>query len=209
MKQYYPLMIDLNDRSCVVIGGGKVAERKIESLLAAGGIVTTISPEATPKIEKLFSERKITWEQRGYNQGDLKGHFLVIIATDNPVINSNIYQDVNHAIQLVNIVDSPNLCTFIVPSTVKRGHLQIAISTQGASPGLAKTIRQKLEKQYGEEYEEYTDFLAKMRMWILQNVNDPKKRRNYFEQLLDKKVFHRILNGERKTVAEEFKSKLL
>ncbi|OEF98074.1 hypothetical protein BHF71_03375 [Vulcanibacillus modesticaldus] len=205
MKSYYPLMIDLSHKSCVVIGGGKVAQRKISSLLESQANVTVISPKVTPNIEELSRKEAITWINRGYYQGDLKGFFLVIIATDNSELNLSIYRAVDHSTQFVNIVDHPELCTFVVPSTFKRGHLQIAITTGGASPGLSKKIRQDLEKRYGVEYDDYTAFLARMRKWILSQNIDQERRRHYFSKLLDDKWIQEVSKYKKTQVEEKFK----
>ena len=208
MKAYYPMFVDLNHRSCVLIGGGKVAERKVEKLLESGANVTVISPNMTKAIEQWEREGRLTSYLRQFQTGDLIGYFLVIIATDSIELNQKVYKEVNHQTQLVNIVDAPELCTFIVPSMVRRGHLRIAISTQGASPGLAKKIRQDLSEQFGQEYEEYTYFLAEMREWILRQELDTETRQGYFARLLEDQVFQRIQHGERLELVEEMKREI-
>lgn len=202
MKPYYPLMIDLSGRPCVIIGGGKVAERKINSLIDAKARITVVSPMVTDRIEELSKCGIIQWLRREYQQGDLKDNFIVIIATDSSAINRDVYNDVDHSLQLVNIVDMPNLSTFIVPSAIKRGHLQIAVSTNGASPGLAKKIKQELAKKYGSEYEEYTEFLATMREWILDNIKK-EDRKAYFLDLLTDENLLKIKSGDRLKLQKE------
>lgn len=209
MKPYYPLMLDLEGRNCLIIGGGKVAERKVVSLVEAKASVTLISPVITSNIDSFVVTDKIKWQNRVYQKGDLDNQFLIIIATDNQELNLEIYQHVNHRNQLVNIVDKPELCTFIVPSVINRGHLQIAISTHGASPGLAKKMRKELEATYGNEYIEYTNFLAEMREWIFKQNIDQPSRRYLFEQLLNEDYFHKIAKGLREEVENEFKSKVV
>ena len=138
-----------------------------------------------------------------YQRGDIQGFFLIIIATSNPVLNLEIYNEVNHLTQLVNIVDSPKLCTFIVPSIINRGFLQIAISTHGASPGFSKKIRTELEKMYGEEYIDYTAFLAEMREWIFKQNIEEKIRRHYFNCLLEDKWLDMVAkNGIENAIGE-------
>lgn len=205
MKRYYPLMIDLSDRPCVVIGGGKVAERKINSLVEANAKITVVSPKVTERIVELSNCGIVQLVKREYQHGDLSGNFLVIIATNNSSTNKKIYSDVEQYIQLVNIVDEPKLCTFIVPSSIKRGHLQIAISTNGASPGLSRRIKHNLGKIYGCEYEQYTEFLATMREWALYNVKK-EDREEYFLDLLTEEKFLKIKNGDRIKLEEELKS---
>ncbi len=205
MKAYYPLMIDLSKKKCIVIGGGQIAQRKVWSLLRAKASITVISPNLTEHLEKLVIENQIDWVNRAYHKGDLLGYFIVVIATDNKKVNMEIYQHVNEDNQFVNIVDNPALCTFIVPSTITRGKLQIAISTNGASPGLAKKIRMELEQQYGEHYTRYTDFLANMRQWILQQNLDQEQRKKLFSMLLDDVYLERVANGEKEEIEMELK----
>lgn len=205
MKPYYPLMIDLSNRPCVVIGGGNVAERKIITLLEAKARITVVSPKVSKRIEDLSNDSSVQWLKREYKQGDLKDNFIVIIATDNSVINKIIYNEVDHSNQLVNIVDTPNLCTFIVPSSIKRGYLQITVSTNGASPGLTKKIKQDLETLYGQEYEEYTEFLADMREWILNNINIGDKKA-YFLDLLTEENLLKIKSGDRLELEKRLKN---
>jgi len=199
----------MQKRPCVVIGGGKVAERKIEKLIKAGADITVISPMITEDIERWWTEEKLIWHQRIYQKGDISDYFLVIITTDLPEVNQSIYLDIDHRKQLVNIVDTPELCTFIVPSTIHRGHLQIAISTHGASPGFAKRIRKDLEQTYGIEYKEYTYFLAEMREWILQQNLNRSLRQTYFAKLLEAEIFTRIKKGERLQIVKELKQEIL
>ncbi len=198
----------MRNRSCIVIGGGKVAERKIEKLIEAGAYVTVISPMITEVIGHWETEGKLVWYKRRYHSGDVSNYFLVIITTDSPELNRSIYQEVNHHTQLVNIADVPELCTFIVPSAISRANLQIAISTHGASPGLAKKIRKQLEETYGEEYGEYTHFLAEMREWILQQNLDRPTRQFYFAKLLEDEIFMRIQKGERLQTVQEIKREI-
>jgi len=187
MKNYYPAYLDLTRKPCLVIGGGNVASRKINSLIKANANITVISPGGASELEELVRQQLISWEERVYQKGDIKGFFLIIIATSNNELNLEIYKEVDHLTQLVNIVDSPDLCTFIVPSIFRRGFLQVAISTHGASPGFSKKIRTDLEKMYGEEYTDYTTFLAEMREWIFKQDIEEKIRRHYFNYLLEDK----------------------
>ncbi len=205
MNPYYPAFIDLRKKSCVVIGGGKVAIRKINSLIKAKANITVISPEGD-YLEELEKKQLIEWKRRTYQIGDIEGYFLVIIATNNCKLNMEIYKEIDPSIQMVNIVDSPNLCTFIVPSSFNRGHLQIAISTHGASPGLSKKIRQDLEIKYGEEYIDYTFFLAEMRKWVFEQNIDEKKRRRFFNCLLEEKWFDEIHSKGIEKAKADFKA---
>lgn len=170
---YYPLFVNLRKKRAVVVGGGKVAERKILSLLRTGAEVTVISPLLTGRIEKERMAGTIRHVRRHYRKGDLKEAFLVIAATDSPDINEKVSRD---AACLVNVVDTPELCNFIVPSVIKRGLLTIAVSTSGVSPALSRSIRRELEKMYGPEFSAYLKSLRSIRAEAKRTIRDPDKR---------------------------------
>lgn len=149
---YYPVFLEVDKTRCLVIGGGAIAERKVEALLAAGGDVTLISPELTTALHDLEAAGRLTVRQRSYQRGDLDTVSLVIAATDDPTLQRQIAEDAKQADILCNIVDQPALCSFIVPAVVQQGDLTIAVSTSGASPALAKKLRQDLAEQFGPEY---------------------------------------------------------
>jgi len=182
---YYPVYLDLKGRKAVVIGGGKVAERKILSLLKAGAAVTVISPEITKRIAKEKLKGTIRHIQRGYRKGDLKNAFLAIAATDSVNINKKIFED---ASCLINVVDSPSLCNFIVPSVMKRGPLTIAISTSGISPALSRSIRKELEKLYGPEFAVYLKLLDKIRKRAIKEITDKKNRSQFLKSLASEEI---------------------
>ena len=184
VKHTYTMMIDLTGRRCLVVGGGPVAERKTRSLLSSQARVTVVSPTATLYLQQLARKQRITWWQRPYRSEDGEGCFLVIGATDQAAVNRAVYEDAIARQQWVNVVDQPELCNFTVPAVVQRGQLTIAVSTQGASPLLAKRVRQDLEKQYGEEYSLYVDLLAKARAYMLREVSDRSRRAAFLRQLL-------------------------
>ena len=161
--RYYPAMLDINDRKCVVVGGGTVAERKVNSLLECSANVTVISPEICSGIQELHNQGHIRAIERAYCSGDLNGAVLIIAATDNPEINHQVYNDGQAQGMLVNTVDDITNSNFIVPSSFRRGDLLIAISTGGSSPALARKIRTALEKDYGEEYESLVALVGEVR----------------------------------------------
>lgn len=206
MKTYYSAMFDLSQKSTVVIGGGVVAERKIKTLLEARTKITIVSPKLTENLECMVRDGSISWIDRIYHKGDLKDFFLIIIATNNSQINFQIYRDIDHKNQFVNIVDNPDFCTFIVPATINRGLLHIGVSTHGASPGLSKKIKEKLEIQYNENYAKYTVFLAEMRKWIFSQDIDSSKRKHFFNILLNDEWLEKISTENKDNVVEEFKS---
>ena len=201
--KYYPAYLDLRDRPCLVIGGGAVAERKALSLLEAGAEVTIVSPALTPKLHELSDSGKITYLQKQYEEQDLSGEFLVIAATDSAEVNTLVASACRKKHVLVNVAAPPEESSFIVPSVVERGDLLIAISTSGASPALAKKIRQDIEQRYGTEYEIFLEKLSAIRKRVLEEVPDESKRRQVFQAIVDSDVIDLIRQG--KTHAAELR----
>lgn len=182
---YYPAFLNLRGKKVVVVGGGRVAERKILALLRAGADVTVVSPVIADKLEKEKTERNLRHIRRRYRKGDLDNAFLVIAATNSVITNERVSRD---APFLVNVVDTPKLCNFFVPSTVNRGHLTIAISTGGVSPALSKSIRKELEKELGPEIARYLTVLRKMRAEALRTISDNKKRGRFLKAIASDKM---------------------
>lgn len=185
MSSYYPICLDLTNRHCLVIGGGEVAERKVISLLEARARVQVISPQITDRISQLAKEGMINLTKREYRTGDLEKAFLVISATDNAVINTAIAAEAERLNILLNVVDSPAECNFIVPASVIRGDLLISISTSGKSPAFAKKIRQQIEQNYGIEYGPLLKILGCCRKLIIEQVSDIEIRKQIFGQLAE------------------------
>ena len=163
MAPYYPVYLDLKERSCVVIGGGGVAERKIQSLLECGARVTIISPEVTPIVRERASTGEVVWEAREYVDGDLRGAFVAVAATDRRNVNEAIADEATRERAILNVVDDPDLCTFIAPAVVRRGDVTVALSTGGASPALARKIREELEANEALEYAHLAGILSSAR----------------------------------------------
>ena len=194
--KYYPVFLNLNGKTAVVIGGGKTAERKALTLLKAGASVKIISPNITTALEKLKKTGKLAHIKRPYRTGDIKGAFIVIAGTSSVRINAKIANDAMHPgsgpSRLVNVIDTPSEGNFIAPSIVKRGPLTIAISTGGSSPAAAKLIRKELEKLYGVEFAHYLRFLGKMRKKALREIKDSKKRESLLKNLASEKIFKNL-----------------
>ena len=148
---YYPVFLDIRNKRCVAVGGGVIAQRKINMLLDHEAQVTVISPQLCSELEKM-AESTITVIRREYQAGDLEGAFVVVAATDNQAINEQVATDASEKGVLINVVDVPALSNFIVPSYLRRGDLTIAVSTNGKSPALARKIRTKLEDAFEQEY---------------------------------------------------------
>lgn len=182
---YYPVFLNLNGKKAVVIGGGKVAERKILTLLKTGAYVTVISPEITNKIKREGLKGRIKHTCRHYRKGDLKDAFIVIVATNSSVINEKVSKD---APCLVNVVDTPHLCNFIVPSVIKRGSLTIAVSTSGISPALSRLIRKELEQMYGTEFSGYLKSLRSIRTEAIKVIKDQKERSQFLKAIASEKM---------------------
>ena len=204
---YYPAFLNLKNKKAVVVGGGKVAERKTLSLLKAGSDVKVISPYLTKRLEKEKLRGRIEHIPRQYRKGDLKSVFLVIAATDSGVINERVSKDAPY---LVNVVDTPHLCNFIVPSIVNRGLLTIAVSTSGVSPGLSRSIRKELEKLYGPEFASYLKSVKLIRAKALKLIQDKKKRGELLKAIASEKMINILREKgfkETKKVVEELFNK--
>jgi len=183
INEFFPVFLNLKNKLCIVIGGGKVAERKVENLLTSQAKVKVISPEVTLKLKKLAEEGKIEWERRVYKKGDLDSAWLVIAATDNPEIQKEIFKEAEEKRIFCNVVDVPELCSFIVPSTIRRGLLTIAISTSGVSPAVARRLRETLEEIIGEEYVLYVELMKDLRKQILNLNLSPEEKEEKLQKL--------------------------
>jgi precorrin-2 dehydrogenase/sirohydrochlorin ferrochelatase len=161
---YYPLYLEMNRRRCLVVGGGAVAERKIASLLEAGAKVTVISPDVTEAVARWSKNNSIQFFARRYQRGDVKGHELVFVATNDGSVNAQVHQDGKNQGVWVNAADDPEHCDFILPSVLRRGDLTVAISSGGNSPALARTIREELEIYFTQEYEQLAGLAAEARV---------------------------------------------
>jgi precorrin-2 dehydrogenase/sirohydrochlorin ferrochelatase len=170
------MFVKLEGREVLVVGAGGVAETKIESLLATDASVRVVAPVATPRVREWARARRIAWEAREYRTADLGGAFLVIAATGSPALHDEIYAEAKSRGVLCNAVDEPERCDFYFPAVVRRGELQIAISTGGLSPALAQRLRKDLEQQFGPEWEEWVAQLGRTRE-ELQNIPMPPEQR--------------------------------
>jgi siroheme synthase-like protein len=182
---FYIACLKLKGRRCLVVGGGAMGLEKTEGLLACDGDVTVIAPDAGPELESLAREGSIRWEQREYaGPEDLEGIFMVIACTDDTDINIKIYEDAERRAMLVNIVDVPPLCNFILPAIVRMGPLAIAISTAGASPALAKRMKAEVGELFGAEYETLAIMLNDVRGWAKGTLPTYQDRKAFFESIV-------------------------
>jgi len=195
---YYPVFLDLRGKKVVVAGGGHVAERKVLSLVESGASVTVISPEITETLSELKNKGLVFHIKREFKKRDLKEAFIVIAATSSKTINQKICQDAPY---LVNVVDDQESCNFIVPSVISQPPLMIAVSTQGASPALSKTIRQELEQLFPPDISGYLQWLNKVRNTVKIKIENQKKREELFRKLASSQMLHILRNaGFRKTL---------
>ena len=160
---YYPAMLDLAGRHALLVGGGEVAAQKAGPLLDAGAILRVVAPELVPPLRTRADAGELSWEQRPVRPGDTQGCAVVVCATDQREVNKQVSEEARGNGIPVNVVDDPELCTFIVPSTVRRGPLQVAVSTGGRSPAFAKFMRKELEQAVGEEYGVVAEMAGRMR----------------------------------------------
>lgn len=190
--RYYPLFLDISRRRCVVVGGGKVAERKIERLLACGARVEVVGKILTPALVALKENGRIVHHEIDYEEALIRGAFLVIGATDNDVVNGRIAGDARALGILVNIVDEPARCDFILPSIVERGDLSIAVSTGGKSPALAKKLRIELDALYGPEYAILLEIMGKLREKMIAESRPSAENRERFEAVVTSGILDHI-----------------
>src|SRR3954452_22829893 len=182
---FYIACLRLTGRRCVVIGGGEVGLEKVEGLLACDGRVVLIAPEAVPELEALAAEGSIEWVRREYEPADLEATFIAIAATNHTDVNIAVYEQAERRAMLVNVVDVPPLCNFILPAIVRQGPLAIAISTAGASPALAKRMKREIAAAYGEPYARLAVLLNEVRGWAKGTLPTYQDRKEFFEGIVE------------------------
>jgi len=202
---YYPAFLNLQGKKAVVVGGGKVAERKVLTLIRAGAVVTVISPLLTKRLQMEKEAGHMRHLPHTYRKGDLKDSFMAIAATDSPEVNTRVAGD---APGLLNVVDVPSECNFIAPSVVKRGPLVLAISTGGTSPAFAKAVRKELEKSYGKVFSDYLGFVKTLRSRAMQEIADKSAREKFLKGLASKYILDTLrtkgLDAVKKSVMLRF-----
>jgi precorrin-2 dehydrogenase/sirohydrochlorin ferrochelatase len=182
----YIACLRLRGRRCLVVGGGDVGLEKVEGLLACAGDVTLVAPDAIEPLRELAAEGSIRWEQRAYaGPEDLEGTFIVIAATADTDVNIRVYEDAERRAMLVNVVDVPPLCNFILPAIVRTGPLAIAISTAGASPALAKRMKREIAESFGEPYARLAELLNDARGWAKGTLPTYQDRKVFFESIVN------------------------
>jgi precorrin-2 dehydrogenase / sirohydrochlorin ferrochelatase len=193
---YLPIFLDVTGRKCVVVGGGDVAARKVESLLEADAAVTVISPHLSAELEALAARGLIVHTARNYQSGDMNGCAIVYAATDDPGLHLEIAAEARALGIPLNVADVPELCTFIAPAVVKRGALRVAISTSGASPAFAARMRRTLEKEFGAEYAIVLEVLRAARRFARASEIAPAERMRRLNGLANSALPDAIAAGD-------------
>jgi siroheme synthase-like protein len=194
-QPFLPAFIDLRSKCCIVIGGGEVAARKVRPLLASGASVRVIALQLCAELEALLQDPAVTCCRRAYVAGDLEGSALVFAATDDAEVNAVVYRDATALGILVNVVDDPDHCGFIVPSQIMRDGICIAISTQGQSPALARHIRERIEQAVPPAYGELARLLGRLRAEVKAAVPSANERGRRWEAVLESDVLSLIQQG--------------
>lgn len=204
----YPVSLNISGRLCVVVGGGKVAERKILALLQAGAQVRAVSPQLTETLRTIAATGRIDWLARCFQAGDLSGAMLVFAATDNRAVNEQVAQEAEAGGQLLNVADAPDQCSFQVPAVLRQGDLTIAVSSNGKSPALSARITKRLEAEYGPEYAVLLDLLGRIRVQELAGDRDEAARKNLFANLLHEDMLDWIRTGQQERLRNHLRTVL-
>ncbi len=184
---FYIACLRLTGRRCLVVGGGDVGLEKVEGLLACDADVTVVAPEVRPELAQLALEGSIQWHRRPYRSEDLDRCLIAIAATDDSEVNIRVFEDADARAMLVNVVDVPPLCNFILPAIVRTGPLAVAISTAGASPALAKRMKREIGELFGEPYALLAVLLNEARGWAKATLPTYQDRKQFFESIVNGK----------------------
>jgi precorrin-2 dehydrogenase / sirohydrochlorin ferrochelatase len=196
MSSLFPMFVKLEGKRCLVVGAGKVGEPKIGSLIETGARVHVVALEASEAVHQWAKAGKITLEIRAFTQADLDGTFLAVVATASRDLNTFIYREAQQRGVLFNVVDVPEYCDFYYPAVVRRGDLQIAISTNGQSPSLAQKLRQQLERQFGPGYARWVAELGETRKLVLASDLDPKRKSDLLHSLASREALKAALEEQ-------------
>jgi siroheme synthase-like protein len=202
VKPYPIFLVGLEQRRCVVIGGGGEAERKVDGLLDCDAAVRLIAPEITPRLRELAGSRRLSWEPRTYRGGDLAGAFLVIVTETDPQVVERAWIEAQARGIPINALDDVEHCSFIAGSVVRRGALTVAISTSGCAPALAVRLRERMEREFGPEYAEFLELAEGLREPLARQVGDFRARREAWYRLVDSDVLDLLRAGRREQARE-------
>jgi precorrin-2 dehydrogenase / sirohydrochlorin ferrochelatase len=194
-RMFFPLFLSLEGKICLIVGAGAVALRKIQVMIPSRARITVVSPEVIPEIESISTQGAISLKKRKFRSEDLDGATVVIVATNDSGLNKEISVEAAERRILCNVVDKPELCSAIFPAIVSRGSLQIAISTGGASPSLASSIKSEISELFGDEYALALDILCRLRREILRRDNDTDNHKKIFQGLVDSQLVQLCKEG--------------
>lgn len=198
----YPVNLRLAGRPCLVVGGGKVAERKVQALAAAGALVTVLSPALTARLAQLAAGGQVVHRAEVYQPGAIGVFFIVICATDDPEVNRQAAEEARGKGALVNVADAPDICDFTLPAQIARGDLLLTVSTGGGSPALSRRLRQELGDVYGPEYGAFLELLARLRTDLKERLASAEERGGFWQEALSREVLA-LLKAGRAGEAEE------
>lgn len=202
MAHLFPIYLDLSGKNCLVIGGGPVAERKVENLLEYEVNIKLVSPQVEKKIKEWSLDGSITWLPREFENPDLDGIFMVFVATNDGSVNRRVVELCRQRGILANAVDDPPNCDFFIPSLIRHNSLVVAISTEGKSPLFARKLREELEKVITPEYGEYVEILGELRTRVKNDVPDIELRKKIFENLVNSDILNLLKAGEKEKARE-------
>ncbi|GAB6153521.1 bifunctional precorrin-2 dehydrogenase/sirohydrochlorin ferrochelatase [Desulfosporosinus burensis] len=200
MSQYYPIFMDLNTLPVLVVGGGSIALRKVQTLLHHGALVRIVSPSLVRELKELIDEKTCFWAEKNYSTEDIQDAMLVFSCTEVDEVNAQVSRDAKAHYRPVNVVDDPVKCSFIVPSIMERGDLKIAVSTGGSSPIVARQVRAELETVYGNEMADYLTLLKNWRTKAKKDLS-PEKRSVFWDRATDGEV-RKLIKAQRLAEAE-------
>lgn len=195
---HYPVFLDIEGRDVVVVGGGVVSERKIESLLRCGARVAVVAPEATPRIESWAADGRITLRRKRYDASDVDGAMIAVASTSDAAVNARVAEDARAKNVLVNVADNPRLCDFIVPAVIESGSMQVAVSTGGSSPALARRLKTDLQRTLGNEYAEVNTILGSLRDGAKAALPHDSDRKRFFDAVIATGVLDLLRAGQRR-----------
>jgi len=193
---FIPIFLQIEGQRCLVVGGGEIAQRKVETLVAANAVVTVISPTFTDRLAQQAEAGQIRLWQCAYRAGDMAGFRLVYAATDDRELHRRLFEEARRLNILINVADSPEFCSFVVPSVVRRGRLQVAISTEGASPATARLLRERMEQWLGDELEVLLEVMAMARNWLKRHEPDGDVRARKLKALAASEIAHALRDGD-------------
>ena len=197
----FPMFLKLTGRACLVVGAGSVGAAKIEGLMATGANITAVAPHATDAVHSWAEAGDLIWRVRNFEPSDLDGIFLVVAATSSPAVNDLVFKEAQRRGVLANVVDDPPRCDFYYPAVVRRGALQIAISTDGKSPALAQRLRQQFEQEFGPDYRHWVEELGRQRQRLFEQPIGPDERKRILHTLASQSSFEAYIR--RRGVGDE------